>query len=194
MLRSEEAKAETQTALHRHHVGEEPHEPDRSERDRDLHPGLYGAGRAGSGRAPRGCRGYFLGERNIPAWAVMISIVATETSTATFLSVPGVAYEGDLTYLQLPMGYSIGRVIVATVLLPSYFRGQHRDGLPGAGNRFGDATRRTASLLFLVTGRSPTGCGSSSPPRCSSSSPAGRSGRRSSRSRRQRSSTPTWAG
>ena len=54
----------------------------------------------------------------------MISIVATETSTATFLSVPGVAYRGDFTFLQLALGYILGRIVVATVLLPSYFRGE----------------------------------------------------------------------
>ena len=102
------------------------------------------------GSGTKGLQGYFLGERNIPAWAVMISIVATETSTATFLSVPGVAYKGDLTYLQLPMGYLIGRVIVATLLLPSYFRGRIETAYQVLGNRFGDATRRTASLLFLA--------------------------------------------
>src|SRR5690242_18869054 len=76
------------------------------------------------GSRSQGLKGYFLGESNIPAWAVMVSIVATETSTATFLSVPGVAYDDDFTYLQLAFGYLFGRVIVATVLLPAYFRGQ----------------------------------------------------------------------
>src|SRR5262249_4262909 len=76
------------------------------------------------GSGPQGLMGYFLGDSNIPAWAVMISIVATETSTATFLSVPGVAYRGDFAFLQLAFGYMLGRVIVATVLLPAYFRGQ----------------------------------------------------------------------
>ena len=74
------------------------------------------------GSGTKELKGYFLGESNIPAWAVMISIVATETSTATFLSVPGIAYGGDLTYLQLPLGYLVGRVLVAVFLLPSYFR------------------------------------------------------------------------
>ena len=81
----------------------------------------------------------------------MISIVATETSTATFLSVPGVAYKGDFTYLQLPIGYLFGRVIVATVLLPAYFRGEIYTAYQVLEHRFGDATRTTASLLFLVT-------------------------------------------
>jgi solute:Na+ symporter, SSS family len=102
------------------------------------------------GSRSQGLKGYFLGESNIPAWAVMISIVATETSTATFLSVPGVAYSGDFTFLQLPFGYLLGRVIVATVLLPAYFRGQIFTAYQLLQDRFGGPTRTTASLLFLV--------------------------------------------
>jgi SSS family transporter len=96
-------------------------------------------------------KGYFLGESNIPAWAVMISIVATETSTATFLSVPGFAYQGDMTFLQLPLGYLLGRVVVATVLLPAYFRREIYTAYQVLERRFGGATRTTASLLFLAT-------------------------------------------
>jgi solute:Na+ symporter, SSS family len=102
------------------------------------------------GSKSQGLKGYFLGESNIPAWAVMISIVATETSTATFLSVPGVAYRGDFTYLQLAFGYIFGRVIVATVLLPAYFRGKILTAYELLQDRFGGPTRTTASLLFLV--------------------------------------------
>ena len=103
------------------------------------------------GSRGQGLKGYFLGESNIPAWAVMISIVATETSTATFLSVPGVAYQGDFTFLQLALGYILGRIIVATVLLPSYFRGEIYTAYQVLEQRFGGATRTTASLVFLVT-------------------------------------------
>ncbi len=103
------------------------------------------------GRGDQGLKGYFLGERNMPAWAVMISIVATETSTVTFLSVPGEAYKGDFGFLQLPIGYVVGRMIIAATLLPSYFRGQIETAYQVLGNRFGQATRRTASTLFLVT-------------------------------------------
>ena len=102
------------------------------------------------GSRSQGLKGYFLGESNIPAWAVMISIVATETSTATFLSVPGVAYDGDFQFLQLAFGYLFGRVIVAAVLLPAYFRGQILTAYQLLQDRFGGPTRTTASLLFLV--------------------------------------------
>ena len=76
------------------------------------------------GRGQKTTSDYLLGGRNLPWWALLISIVATETSTATFLSVPGIAHDsGDLTFLQLPLGYIVGRTIAATVLLPLYFRG-----------------------------------------------------------------------
>jgi SSS family solute:Na+ symporter len=102
------------------------------------------------GSRSQGLKGYFLGESNIPAWAVMISIVATETSTATFLSVPGVAYRGNFEFLQLAFGYMLGRIVVATVLLPAYFRGTIFTAYQLLQDRFGGATRTTASVLFLV--------------------------------------------
>ena len=103
------------------------------------------------GSGTRELKGYFLGGHSIPAWAVMISIVATETSTATFLSVPSIAFRGDLTYLQLPLGYLLGRVIVAVVLLPAYFRGEIFTAYQLLKDRFGGATRTTASVVFLIT-------------------------------------------
>src|SRR5206468_3515134 len=103
------------------------------------------------GSKATGLKGYFLGESDIPAWAVMISIVATETSTATFLSVPGLAYHRDFGFLQLALGYILGRVVVSTVLLPSYFRGEIFTAYQVLQNRFGGPTRTTASILFLVT-------------------------------------------
>ncbi|MGP0064924.1 MAG: sodium:solute symporter [Isosphaeraceae bacterium] len=102
------------------------------------------------GSRSQGLKGYFLGERNIPTWAVMISIVATETSIVTFLSVPGVAYDGDFRFLQLAFGYLLGRVVVATVLLPAYFRGEIFTAYQLLKDRFGGPTRTTASILFLV--------------------------------------------
>lgn len=102
------------------------------------------------GARSQGLKGYFLGESDIPGWAVMLSIVATETSTATFLSVPGVAYKGNFTFLQLAFGYLFGRAIVATVLLPAYFRGEIFTAYQLLKDRFGGPTRTTASLLFLV--------------------------------------------
>jgi SSS family transporter len=98
-----------------------------------------------------GLRDYFLGERNVPAWAVMISIVATETSAVTFLSIPGKGYGGDLTFLQLAMGYIVARVVISVVFLPLYFRGEIETAYQVLRGRFGEATQKAASVLFLVT-------------------------------------------
>lgn len=103
------------------------------------------------GRSGRGVKDYFLGERDLPAWAVMISIVATETSAVTFLSVPGNAYRGDWTFLQLAMGYILARFVVAFVLLPLYFRGQIQTAYEVLAIRFGGSVRTAASVLFLVS-------------------------------------------
>src|SRR4051812_28053086 len=103
------------------------------------------------GSSAGGLKGYFLGESNIPAWAVMISIVATETSAVTFLSVPGIAYRGDMTFLQFAMGYIVARVVVAVVLLPAYFKGEIFTAYQVLERRFGGSTQKAASVLFLVT-------------------------------------------
>ena len=69
-------------------------------------------------------RDYFLADRNIPWWAIALSIVAAETSTLTIISVPGLAYDTNMTFLQVILGYLVGRVIISFVLLPHYFRGE----------------------------------------------------------------------
>ena len=96
---------------------------------------------------------YFLGGRSLPWWAVLLSIVATETSTVTFLSIPGVAFAlgGDLRFLQITFGYIVGRMLVAWVFLPLYFRGEPFTCYEVLERRFGGASRRVTSLLFLIT-------------------------------------------
>ncbi|MDE2795243.1 MAG: sodium:solute symporter [Gemmatimonadota bacterium] len=103
------------------------------------------------GRENRGGTDYFLGSRNLPWWAVMLSVVATETSTLTFLSIPGVAYLGTLAFLQLALGYLAGRAVVGWVLLPAYYRGELSTAYALLENRFGGGARRYASGIFMVT-------------------------------------------
>ena len=103
------------------------------------------------GRGQSGGTDYFLGSRDLPWWAVMLSVVATETSTLTFLSIPGVAYLGTLGFLQLTFGYLLGRVVVARVLLPAYHRGELRTAYQLLEGRFGVGTRRFTSGIFMVT-------------------------------------------
>ncbi|MEM1116857.1 MAG: sodium:solute symporter [Bacteroidota bacterium] len=94
---------------------------------------------------------YFLGGRDLPWWAVCLSVVATETSTLTVIGVPAVSYLGSLTFLQLAMGYIMGRIVVANVLLPRYFRGELETAYGFLGERFGDGMRGLASVTFLLT-------------------------------------------
>jgi SSS family transporter len=102
-------------------------------------------------RRQRTAGDYFLGARDLPAWAILLSIVATETSALTVISVPAIAARGDLTFLQLPLGYLVGRIAVARWLLPGYFRGDQDTAYVRLEHRFGAATRRVASATFLVT-------------------------------------------
>src|SRR5262245_43018937 len=102
-------------------------------------------------RRQRDMRTYFVGDRNISWWLVLISIVATETSTVTFLSIPGVGYKGNLTFLQLPLGYLIGRILIAWILLPQYLRGELFSAYQLLQQRFDVKVQRTASGVFLVT-------------------------------------------
>ena len=103
-----------------------------------------------SGRQ-RDASDYFLGHRGLPWWAIMLSIVATETSALTVISVPGIAARGDLTFLQLAFGYLVGRIGVAAYLLPGYFEGTQDTAYQRLERRFGPGARRAASGMFLLT-------------------------------------------
>ncbi|MEX0994947.1 MAG: sodium:solute symporter [Balneolaceae bacterium] len=94
---------------------------------------------------------YFLGGRDMPWWAVLFSVVATETSTLTFISIPAVAYGSNLMFLQLTFGYIIGRVIVAVWFLPAYFKGELSTAYEYLSQRFGGGMRSAASYTFIVT-------------------------------------------
>ena len=107
--------------------------------------GLIAAGRQ------RTAEDYFLADRSIPWLAICFSVVATETSALTVVSVPGTAYVGDLWLLQLTIGYIVGRIAVAAFLLPGYFRGRIATAYTILEERFGIATRRFASVLFMAT-------------------------------------------
>jgi SSS family transporter len=96
-------------------------------------------------------RDYFLAGRDIPWWAIALSIVAAETSTLTIISIPGLAYDSNFTFLQLVMGYVIGRVIISFVLLPQYFRGELYTAYQLIERRFGPELRTVTAGLFLLT-------------------------------------------
>jgi solute:Na+ symporter, SSS family len=104
-------------------------------------------------RRQRDTQTYFLGGRNVGGWLVLISVVATETSTVTFLSVPGLAFKdgGNLAFLQLALGYVVGRFLIAWLLLPQYFHGELLTAYQLLRRRFDARVQRTASGIFLVT-------------------------------------------
>jgi len=99
----------------------------------------------------RSLRDYFLADRNIPWWAIALSIVAAETSTLTIISMPGLAYDSNLTFLQVAMGYVAGRIIISVVLLPHYFRGDLYTAYQLIERRFGTRLRTLTASLFLLT-------------------------------------------
>jgi SSS family transporter len=103
-----------------------------------------------SGRQ-RSTTDYFLGGHKLPWWAVLFSVVATETSTLTFISIPAVAYGGSLTFLQITFGYILGRTLVSLFFLPRYFKGQLSTAYQFLGERFGRSVRNITSSTFMVT-------------------------------------------
>jgi solute:Na+ symporter, SSS family len=103
------------------------------------------------GGRQRDATDYFLGHRGLPWWAILLSIVATETSALTVISVPGLAATGNLTFIQLAFGYLVGRIGVAILLLPGYFEGTQDTAYQRLERRFGPGARRAASGVFLVT-------------------------------------------
>lgn len=105
------------------------------------------------GRGKKNLEEYLLSGRDLPWWAILGSIIATETSTVTFLSIPGILYaaDGNLTFLQLTFGYIIGRLLVVVLFIPRFFRGEMFTAYQVLSDRFGGITKQGASLLFMVT-------------------------------------------
>lgn len=94
---------------------------------------------------------YFLTDRSVPWWAICFTIVATETSTLSFIGVPASAYAGDMTFLQLAMGYVVGRFLVSVLFIPAYFRGELFTSYELLQRRFGTSVKTAAAGIFLVT-------------------------------------------
>ena len=105
-------------------------------------------------RRQRDLNTYFVGDRDVSWWLVLVSIVATETSTVTFLSVPGLGFNrdgGNLAFLQLAFGYVVGRILIAWILLPQYLQGNIFSAYQLLNQRFNSTVQRTASGIFMLT-------------------------------------------
>jgi SSS family transporter len=106
---------------------------------------------AGAAEKDRSLRGYFLADRTAPWWAIALSIVSAETSTLTIIGTPGLAFAGDFGFLQIVIGYMIGRVVVALLFLPKYFQGEMLTAYQLIDRRFGHTLHKVTAGLFLLT-------------------------------------------
>ncbi len=104
-----------------------------------------------TGGKQKSVKEYFLGAEKVPWWAICFSIVAAETSTLTFISIPGLAYISNLNFLQLTFGYLIGRVVVSVFFLPAFYKGELKTAYTFLETRFGSKARTSASIVFMLT-------------------------------------------
>ncbi len=113
---------------------------------------LFGLRFAQRGTAKdRSLRGYFLANRTVPWWAIALSIVSAETSTLTIIGTPGLAFGGDFGFLQIVIGYMLGRIVVAALFLPKYFQGEMLTAYQLIDRRFGRTLYKVTAGLFLLT-------------------------------------------
>ncbi|MEW5798856.1 MAG: sodium:solute symporter [Bacteroidota bacterium] len=103
------------------------------------------------GRKQRSSKDYFLGGKEMSWWSVGFSIVASETSTLTFISIPGLAYKSNMHFLQLAVGYFVGRLLVSMIFIPAYYKGDLETAYDFLGKRFGMSLRKFTSSVFIVT-------------------------------------------
>jgi SSS family transporter len=96
-------------------------------------------------------RDYFLGGRTAPWWAIALSIVSAETSTLTIVGTPALAFNSNLGFLQIVLGYLIARIAISLLFLPQYFRGEMFTAYELMRRRFGERTRKLTASIFLVT-------------------------------------------
>src|SRR5215831_6136335 len=102
-------------------------------------------------RGQKNLRDYFLGGRTAPWWAISLSIVSAETSTLTIVGTPGIAFAGNLGFLQLVFGYLLARIVISILFLPQYFRGEMFTAYELMRRRFGEHIRKLTASIFLVT-------------------------------------------
>src|SRR5215813_4069144 len=101
-------------------------------------------------KSQRSLRDYFLADRNIPWWAISLSIVAAETSTLTIIGTPAIAYGGNFGFLQLVFGYLLGRIVICILFIPQYFRGEMFTAYQLIDRRFGPILHRVTAAVFLA--------------------------------------------
>jgi SSS family transporter len=95
-------------------------------------------------------RDYFLGGKTAPWWAIALSIVSAETSTLTVIGTPVLSFQGNFGFLQVVLGYLLARIVISTLFLPAYFRGEMFTAYELMRIRFGERIRKLTAGTFLV--------------------------------------------
>jgi SSS family transporter len=101
-------------------------------------------------QSQKSLKDYFLGGRGAPWWAIAFSIVSAETSTLTVIGTPAISFAGNFTFLQLILGYLLGRIVICVLFLPHYFRGELFTAYELMQRRFGPHVRKFTAGTFLV--------------------------------------------
>src|SRR6266478_4946048 len=101
-------------------------------------------------RSQHTLKDYFLGGKNIPWWAISLSVVSAETSTLTVIGTPVLSFRGDFGFLQLVFGYLLARIVIATLFLPAYFRGEMYTAYELMRLRVGNRIRRLTAATFVL--------------------------------------------
>ena len=102
------------------------------------------------GGSQRSLKDYFLGGHSAPWWAIGLSIVSAETSTLTVIGTPALSFGGNFAFLQVVFGYLLGRIVISTLFLPQYFRGEMFTAYELMRRRFGERIRRLTAGMFLL--------------------------------------------
>ncbi|HUS19890.1 MAG TPA: sodium:solute symporter [Terriglobales bacterium] len=102
-------------------------------------------------KSERSLKSYFLADRTVPWWAIALSIVSAETSTLTIISIPGLAYDTDFSFLQVVIGYMVARIVISAIFLPAYFKGELFTAYQLIDKRFGRTLHKLTAGIFLAT-------------------------------------------
>lgn len=103
------------------------------------------------GRKSSDNEAFFLGNRKSPWYIVAIGMLGDSISGVTFVSVPGMVGVQDMTYMQMVLGFFLGYLVVAGLLLPLYYRLNLVSIYSYLGQRFGVASYKTGSSFFLLS-------------------------------------------
>ena len=114
---------------------------------------LLGIAQWSSRKAPQvnSERRFFVAGQNAPWYVVAFGMVGASLSGVTFLSIPGWVRDQEWTYMQMVLGYCIGYVVVATILLPLYYKLKLTSIYGFLGGRLGLHAHKTGAAFFLIS-------------------------------------------